>query len=82
MRVRATVEAGQVWRSSDPRRLRAVRVLRVCASQPDNEHTVFVRVLYPPAPLRRPDDDGLGQNQRVPFRAFLTTGTKGLVRLS
>lgn len=74
MRQNHNVQVGQVWRSSDPRRLRAIRVESVHAEPRDYPQEAVVTVLYP-----RPAGSAL---QTVPFRAFLTTGTKGLVRVS
>lgn len=69
MRTRATLAPGQVWRVSDPRRLRSFRIVGQAGE------TVYVRVLYPL--LRRGS-----LIQTVPAGAFVTTGTKGLVRVS
>ncbi len=69
MRTRATLDAGQVWRVSDPRRLRAFRIVGQVGSK------VYVDVLYPPTRGRRLTC------QTVDAGAFQVTGTKGLVRV-
>ncbi len=67
MRTNATLAAGQIWRVSDPRRLRAIKVVAVV------EETVYVDVLYP-----RPHGVTL---QTVRRDVFQQTGTKGMVRI-
>lgn len=73
MRQNQNVQVGQVWRSSDPRRLRAFRVL--FADMRSGCARVDVEILYPPLPFPR-------NIQQVNPAGFLTTGTKGLVRVS
>lgn len=75
MRHNQNVQPGQLWRSSDPRRLRLIEVLEPDIDGRPYGLTVTVRVLYPPPSNGR-------RYQTIPFRAFLTTGTKGLVRVS
>ena len=75
MRTNANVHSGQLWRVSDPRRLRLIRVEAVYTEPHDQPaDTVYVTVQYPLSQA--------GAVQMIPFRAFLTTGTKGLVRVS
>lgn len=47
MRQNHNVQVGQVWRSSDPRRLRAIRVESVHAEPRDYPQEAVVTVLYP-----------------------------------
>lgn len=67
MRTNKNIRPGQTWRDSDPRRLRLLRVIRVTPEQ-----DVICTVLYP-ASFGVPT---------VPLRRFLTTGPKGLTRMS
>jgi hypothetical protein len=61
-------EEGQVWESSDPRRMRKVRVDRI---DYDTEQ-VYVTVLYPV---------WLNPKQMVPLSQFLHSGSKGMTRV-
>ncbi len=63
------LQAGQIWRVSDPRRLRAFRIVGQVGSK------VYVDVLYPPTTGRRLTCQTVSQD------AFQQTGTKGLVRI-
>ncbi len=66
MRTNDNVQPGQVWRSSDPRRLSAFRVIDVTAD------VVFGEPIYPESRY----------NRTLALAAFLLTGSKGYTRLS
>lgn len=72
MRTNANVQPGQTWRDSDPRRLRLLRVAALIA-----DGDAIVEVLYPPARPGRAF--GLPS---IPMDRFLTTGPRGLTRMS
>lgn len=65
-----SVEMGQVWRSSDPRRLSAFRIV---ARTPEHARVLS---LYPLVP---PPSWGL---RWIPLDRFLVTGPKGYTRVS
>lgn len=71
MRSNANVRADQVWRSSDPRRLSAFRVVAVYA----DDQFVEVRSLYPIDPRR-------SRLRALRLESFTETGPKGYTRIS
>lgn len=70
MRTNTNVQPGQTWRDSDPRRLRLLRVAAIV-----NDSDAIVEVVYP-APRK-----GFGMPS-ISLQRFLTTGPKGLTRMS
>lgn len=68
MRTNACVEVGQVWRSSDPRRLSAFKIEAVV----EDADVVRIITIYP-------HDRWFRAIDRV---AFQTTGPKGYTRMS
>lgn len=66
MRTNPCVQVGQTWRSSDPRRLSAFRVVDLTSD------VVLVEPIYPKGRSQR----------ALLLDAFLLTGSKGYTRLS
>lgn len=73
MRTHLTVAPGQLWQSSDRRRLTLVRVAYVYQWKPDSDiGQVAVDAVYPPN----------GHKRELPLRRFLVTGSKGYMRVA